>query len=582
MFAMRLARATPARLRHWLLARVSPSRRLWLVNRLLGSLRSRRPAPVGSSVRVRAHGGGRTRAPAIVRDDASPLAAWQHNLDQVVAALTGAGIDFFCLPADSDLRSAVAVSLDDQPKVLAALADSPGLAGAQVRLTSVDDGPGRVARVFQPVTNPTRTLVLDDRFACEVEFWRRSGPDLTGPRRRSTTCAAPVSADLTDAPASAFSRFVPYLQDGARYPTKPDLAQPNADQVTFPIDAVYTWVDGSDPLWRKRKNAALRAQGDGELSDIAANDSRYANRDELRYSLRSLYAYAPWIRHIYLVTDDQVPPWLDLRHPMITVVRHREIFGDTGALPTFNSHAIESRLHRIPGLAEHFIYINDDMFFGRPVLPNTFFHANGIAKFFMSPAQLDLGEATTRDTPVTAAGKNNRRLISQKFGRTISRKMRHVPYPLRRSVLEEIEAAAPDQVLGTAGHQFRHPADFSIPSSLQHYWSFLTNRAVPGSIRYAYADLAEPNTPVVLGLMLARRHTEVFCLNDTDSAEVPFDEQYAMISEFLPAYFPFRAPFELPDEVTAERAGRGATTLAGELLGVDAPIPDQVRVPRTR
>lgn len=573
MFAMRLVRATPRRLRRWLLARVPPQRRLWLVNRLLGSPRSRQPAAVGSSVRVRVRGGGRSGVPAVVRDDASPLAARQHNLDRVVRALTDAGVDYFCLPAESDLRSAVAVSLDDQPKVLAALADHPGLAGAQVQLVSPDDGartrgagPRVIARVFQPVTNPARTLVLDDRFGCEVEFWRRSGPDLTGPHRHSTSCAAPVSADLAEAPASRFSRFVPYLEDGPRYPTKPDFVRPNVEQVTFPIDAVYTWVDGSDPDWHERKNAALRAQGAGELSEIAANDSRYANRDELRYSLRSLVSYAPWIRHIYLVSDDQVPPWLDVTHPMITVVRHREIFGDTGVLPTFNSHAIESRLHRIPGLAEHFIYINDDMFFGRPVVPNTFFHANGIAKFFMSPAQLDLGEATVRDTPVTAAGKNNRRLVSQHFGRTISRKMRHVPYPLRRSVLEEIESAAPDEVLGTAGHQFRHPADFSIPSSLQHYWSYLTQRAVPGSIRYSYADLAEPNTPVVLATMLARRHCEVFCLNDTDSADVPFDEQYALVTEFLPAYFPFRAPFELPDEVAARRARQSATALANESL----------------
>jgi hypothetical protein len=572
MFAMRLVRAIPRPLRHWLLARVPPPRRLWLVNRLLGSRRSRAPAGVGSTVRVRVRAGGRGGVSAIVRDDASPLAVRQHNLDEVVRALTGAGISYFCLPADSDLRSAVAVSLDDQPQVLAALASSPGLAGAQVHLVSPDTGarirsPGRraVARVFQPVTNPARTLVLDGRFACDVEFWRQSGPDLTGPHRHSTTCAAPLNADLTEAPASVFSRFVPYLGDGPQYPTKPDFAQPNVEQATFPIDAVYTWVDGSDPDWRERKNAALRAQGAGELSEIAANDSRYANRDELRYSLRSLVCYAPWIRHVYLVSDDQLPPWLDVTHPMITVVRHREIFGDTGMLPTFNSHAIETRLHRIPGLAEHFIYINDDMFFGRPVVPNTFFHANGIAKFFMSPAQLDLGEATVRDTPVTAAGKNNRRLISEKFGRTISRKMRHVPYPLRRSVLEEIEAAAPDAVLGTAGHQFRHPADFSIPSSLQHYWSFLTSRAVPGSIRYTYADLTEPHTPVVLGSMLARRYPEVFCLNDTDSADVPFDQQYALLTEFLPAYFPFRAPFELPDEVAAQRAGRSATALADEL-----------------
>ena len=38
-------------------------------------------------------------------------------------------------------------------------------------------------------------------------------------------------------------------------------------------------------------------------------------------------------------------------------------------LPTHNSHAVESQLHHIPGIAEHFLYSNDDMFFGRPLQP---------------------------------------------------------------------------------------------------------------------------------------------------------------------------------------------------------------------
>jgi len=275
-----------------------------------------------------------------------------------------------------------------------------------------------------------------------------------------------------------------------------------------------------------------------------------------------------------------VPPWLDAGHPMITVVPHRLIFGGTGVLPTFNSHAIESRLHLVPGLAEHFLYVNDDMFFGRPLPATTFFHANGIAKFFPSPAQLEAGPATVHDAPVTAAGKNNRRIVEERFGATITQKMRHVPYPLRKSVLAEIAQAVPDEVLATATHQFRHPDDLSIPSSLQHYWSFLTGRAVPGSIRYTYADLAHPSTPVQLAYLLRNRHCDVFCLNDTDSGDVPLPEQHAMLADFLPAYFPFRAPFELPDDVTGERGALSATELAALALGdPTALVPDPTGQP---
>ncbi|WP_412517728.1 hypothetical protein [Actinomadura madurae] len=67
------------------------------------------------------------------------------------------------------------------------------------------------------------------------------------------------------------------------------------------------------------------------------------------------------VRHIWLVTAGQVPGWLDVRVPGLTVVDHRDIFGGRGRLPTFNSHAIESQLHHIDGLAEHFLYVNGEI-----------------------------------------------------------------------------------------------------------------------------------------------------------------------------------------------------------------------------
>jgi hypothetical protein len=275
-----------------------------------------------------------------------------------------------------------------------------------------------------------------------------------------------------------------------------------------------------------------------------ANASRFLCRDELRYSLRSVYCYAPWIRHIFLVTDEQVPGWLDTTHPMITLVSHRDIFGSSGRLPTFNSHAIESRLHRISGLAEHFLYLNDDVFFGRPVPPSMFFTPHGETKFFLSKAPIEQGPPRPQDPPVMAAAKNNRDLIARRFGRVVRQKFKHTPHALRRSVLQEIEDVFPGEVLRTAGHQFRHRDDLSIASSLHHYWSYLTGRAQPGRIRYMYTDIADPRTPLRLANALAHRHFDVFCLNDTDSEPFVQEEQAALLAEFLSSYFPFAAPFE--------------------------------------
>ena len=82
------------------------------------------------------------------------------------------------------------------------------------------------------------------------------------------------------------------------------------------------------------------------------------------------------------MTDGQVTEWLDRDADGLTVVDHTEIFGPGDALPTFNSHAIESRLHHIDGLAEHYLYLNDDVFFGRRVTPDQFFSPSGQSKFF--------------------------------------------------------------------------------------------------------------------------------------------------------------------------------------------------------
>ena len=139
--------------------------------------------------------------------------------------------------------------------------------------------------------------------------------------------------------------------------------------------------------------------------------------------------FASWARRIFIVTDQQVPAWLDSTDPRIQVVDHREIFSDPSVLPVFNSHAIESQLHHIPDLAEHYLYLNDDMLFGRPVRPELFFLGNGLGRFFLSPLTLDLDPPSPRDLPVMSAAKVNRAVLEQRFGATVSHKFLHAALP---------------------------------------------------------------------------------------------------------------------------------------------------------
>lgn len=145
--------------------------------------------------------------------------------------------------------------------------------------------------------------------------------------------------------------------------------------VDYPVDLVYLWVDGSEPMWLARKQQFLSSMDPGKIEHRGAVQERWHDNDELRHSLRSVEMFAPWVRHVYLVTDDQYPPWLKRDHPRVSVISTQEIF-PPGVLPVFNSDAIETRLPFIPGLAEHFLYANDDMFFGR----------HTPAEFFFTPA----------------------------------------------------------------------------------------------------------------------------------------------------------------------------------------------------
>ncbi|MDX3232830.1 stealth family protein [Streptomyces sp. ME19-01-6] len=520
----------------------------------------------------------------------TPLHARAENLRLVCEALEQAGIDHFVVRAYGNVSSAVGVPAEERPRVVAALTELCAREAGYVSLPTrgkrpgTVPRPGRTARAWRrlsaaPVVRFTRFcaspgagagagLVLGVAHGCDIEFWRRGTADegvggegavgvgdegaggdlLLAPRPNRTTAFVPAACAAVHAPGHLFTRLAPAegWQAGPLVRTRPEFTPRLPDEVRFPIDVVYTWVDGADPAWRRRRAEWTPDADDaaGPYHEQAANEARYANRDELRYSLRSLHMYAPWVRHIYLVTDDQVPPWLVSSHPGITVVDHRDIFDDPRVLPTFNSQAIETRLHHIDGLAEHFLYFNDDVFLGSPVTPQDFFLASGVTKFFLSRALIPLGPAHPGDVPVSAAGKNNRALLEGRFGATVTQKLKHTPHALRRSVLAEIEREFPGPYRATMASRVRSASDISLPSALHHYYAFLTGRAVPAPLRYDYFDLARPGIPARLARLLRSRQCQAFCLNDTVSCERDLADQLALLRPFLDAYFPVPSPLE--------------------------------------
>lgn len=144
------------------------------------------------------------------------------------------------------------------------------------------------------------------------------------------------------------------------------------DDKNFLVDMVYLWCDGTEPAFQSRKAQYMNV---AELStcDEAASNKRFCDNEELRYSLRSLEKNAPWIHHIFIVTDRQVPTWLNLDNSKVSIVDHSAILPKE-LIPTFNSSVIERYIGFIPGLQEHFLYGNDDTFFGKKVSKSFFFN----------------------------------------------------------------------------------------------------------------------------------------------------------------------------------------------------------------
>ncbi|MFJ8628049.1 stealth family protein [Kitasatospora sp. NPDC093550] len=380
----------------------------------------------------------------------------------------------------------------------------------------------------------------------DVEFWDSAAPDR----------GAIASIDETP-----LGWWVPSLEatatatvDGRSYPLLDVFATDLPDQVTFPVDAVITWVDDADPQWQERRAAArarlahtaapVAAEDGVAASGIAGDaDQRFRNRDELRYCLRALTAHAPWIRHVYLVTDDQVPHWLDTDRPGLTVVSHRELFAGTDAGPVFNSHAIESRLHLVPGLAEHFLYVNDDVFLGRPLVPEDFFLGNGLPRCFPDSRIIPPGEAQADDSVYVAALKNTRATLAAAVGKTYPRTLKHAPHPLRRSVQAESAERFAAELHGTVRSAFRAATDLA-PVTLGIHYAHATARAVEGHLYDGYFVTDSAEDLARLAELREERWADYFCLADGTRDHLSPQEQEEAVTGFLQAYFPSPSPFE--------------------------------------
>lgn len=308
------------------------------------------------------------------------------------------------------------------------------------------------------------------------------------------------------------------------------------------IDLVYFWVDGNDPKWRAKHDAFCgKTSGTVETNGI----NRFANNDELKYSLRSVAMYAPWIRKIFIITDDQVPVWLDTSNPKVKIIDHKDIL-PAESLPCFNSCLIGHYAYRTPGLAEHFLLGNDDTYINREVAPGDFFTSDGLPIVRLRRMYFRKLRWSFRENVRKKTLSNYRRtlqrasqLVSDKFGHYYTGIPHHNINALLKSVCRDVaENIMRDEFASNNKNHIRNDDD--VQNVVFSYVALAEKR---GKLRY----VTDKESMIVK--IHKYKHYErldkfrpmLFCMNDSEYAN---DSGRAMSKAYLEKRFPDKSEFE--------------------------------------
>ncbi|XP_045202436.2 N-acetylglucosamine-1-phosphotransferase subunits alpha/beta-like isoform X2 [Mercenaria mercenaria] len=360
-----------------------------------------------------------------------------------------------------------------------------------------------------------------------------------------------------------------------------------------PVDLVLTWVNGSDQSF-------IEEMLKFKPMSTKIEPKRYRDLGTLRYALRSVEKYANWFRHVYIVTNGQVPSWLNLNNQRVSIVKHSEIFRNASHLPTFNAQAIDCHIHNIQGLAQHFIYMNDDIFFANPVELADFYTNetgfkirfgaervpdcsdkcrlsdmnNGICD---SSCNISFCEWDGGDCNVVATETNQESIIkhygsfygslvytslayNKAFGYVHRNVPAHVPHITDIAIMNELQNRFPEEWARTSANRFRDPHSFQHAFAFYHFLlrprrnECGGERTHPIATTYkGYEDYTYSATgnstklEKALTSLLRKRHKKFACINDhmgfQNDDEVARNRK--VIFEFFEDYFPEPSSFEV-------------------------------------
>lgn len=327
------------------------------------------------------------------------------------------------------------------------------------------------------------------------------------------------------------------------------------------IDFVIIWVDGNDPEWQKER---ILYENNNESDN---REIRYRDWDNLQYLFRSIENFAPWVNKIHFVTYGHLPKWLNTEHPKLNIVKHEE-FIPKEYLPTFSSHVIELNLHRIEGLAEKFVYFNDDIFICKLLKETDFFmNEKPCDSGILSPAiqenKMGIGTVVTNNIGIINEHFNKNTQIRQKpsnwfnikYGKQNLKNIfllpwdnftgfyeMHVASSFLKSTFEEVWNVEFDELDKTSKHKFRDLKQ-DVNQWLMKDWQLASNNFTPRKSKFGKNFNLENEFEDAISAIINQKY-EMICLNDSDNIE-DYENQKLKIIESFEKILPQKSQFEI-------------------------------------
>jgi hypothetical protein len=326
------------------------------------------------------------------------------------------------------------------------------------------------------------------------------------------------------------------------------------------IDFVILWVDHNDTIWQRE---FIRYRGDRE------SISSFRDWGHLRYIFRSFEEFAPWVRKIHLVTSGQIPKWIDIDHPKLNLIHHKDLL-DIDTLPTFNSNAIEPYIYKIDGLAEHFVLFNDDTILTKAIQRERFFKdglprdimisnalssSSGVGHFVLNNIEILNRHFNKRDICFS----NFSKCFNYRYGIDLLRNIAllpwgrftgfidpHQPQPFLKSTFHELWRVENEEISSRTISKFRSCSNINI--YLFRYWQLAKGEFSPISMsdtEFIILDSIETIDQKLSDMILSNRYSMI-CLNDsTLLQEREFIEAKTKLDQILYKLLPNRSTFEL-------------------------------------